>query len=187
MKELSPQQNRFYKSWTIQRRNKWGYVLYHGSVHWAAIGLIIALADESFNFGNIKPVNFILKILFFATIGIFSAYRYFRINEKAFQFYLAQDEEINKGVATLKNEKLWVYDNLTLSCEEESRMIVRNNLYWLKEEQPTEKQISACLQTLRDDITRLRWNKKFDAFAENNKIEFELYNNLFFKVSNNEI
>ena len=177
MIESAPNQSRFYKRWTIQRKNKWKYLLLNGTVYWIIIGLIIVITTEIHHIGDINPWKWIISILLFTGVGLINANNVFKRNEKIYQTYFEDDPGIVGGVLILESKNQWVWENMTFSCEEENLLIIRNNIFWLIEEHPTEKQLSECMLTMEDDLLRLIRNKAFSAFAEGRKIKLQLYNN----------
>lgn len=177
MKEILKGQSRFYRKWTIQRRNKWKYLLMHGTIYWVLFGLIL-LTTETIHNGNGHPWKWVLTILLIAGAGIFKANADYQRNEKIYQTYFEDDPEIVKGVMKLETGLEWIWENLTIQCVDQQHLILRNNLFWLQEEHPAQPKLMECMQTLRDDLDRLRKNKEFAAFAENKLIQLQLFNNL---------
>lgn len=177
MKELTPKQSRFYKRWSVQRKNRLGYILYRGPLHWVSIGFLIVLVESGFSSAGFSPINFMLKILFFAVLGIVASYNNFKINEKTFQSYLDQDDKISLGIARLEKEKQWEYENLRFQLGAENILTIQNKLFWLGNETPDPNQLEECMRSLRDDLQRLRENQRFATFTNNKQIRLLLFNN----------
>jgi hypothetical protein len=177
MKESAPNHYRFYNKWTIQRKNKWRYMLKHGIWSWVISGFIIAFTSKGLTIIKLHPFQLISMILVIIPLSLIMAHFDFKRNEKYYQTYLEDDKIIDNGVTALGKEKQWVHENLTICCTDENSLVIRNNLYWLKKDHPTEKQLSECMQTLEDDLLRLKRNTAFSAFAEGRKIKLQLYNN----------
>ena len=168
----------FYKKWTIRRTNKWGYILLLGILQGIAMGLLILLAEEILLKPTFNPSQFLVKILFFALLGIVLAHRNFDINEKRYHTFLAEDKKVEEGVAILEKEKRWEHENLLFMLEPADLLIIRNKLFWLENEQPTAAQLNKCMKILGDDLMRLKQNPTFSRFMENKTIKLQLFNNL---------
>ena len=168
----------FYEKWTIHRKNKWGYIFYIGILQGIAIGLLILLVEEILQKAPFHLSQFLLKLLFFTLLGIVLAHRNFGINEKRFQTCLVQDKKVDQGVITLENEKRWEHENLTLTLESEDLLLVRNKLFWLENDRPTDRQVGDCMKSLGEDLMRLKQNQTFSRFIENKRIKLQLFNNL---------
>lgn len=177
MEEPNKVHGRFYRYWTRQRKNKVRYLLVQGVGYWFVLSAIFVLTSKTIHFEFGSPVRLALKILFIAGAGILWGHYSFRRNERIYQQYIDGDKEIDNGVLALENDKVWTYENLTFELPEENRLLVRNNLFWLEEENPNEKQVTACLQSLVEDVKRIRLNKKMNAFADGKKILLRLYSN----------
>lgn len=177
MQELNPNQSRFFNKWTLQRENRWKYRFLHGSVYIMLLGLIILITSEKFKIAEIHPFALLLYLSICAGVGLLFGNNDFKRKEAIYQQYLLADNQIELGVDILIKEKLWVFENLTLQCDDEHSLIVRNNLFWLKTGYPTEKKRIECLNILQEDLNRLRANKVFRTYAESKRIKLELFNN----------
>ena len=178
MKEFTNDTASSYEKWTIRRKNKWGYILYLGTLQGIAIGLLILLVEEILQKAPFHLSQFLLKLLFFTLLGIVLAHRNFGINEKRFQTCLVQDKKVDEGVITLEKEKRWEHENLTLTLESEDLLLIRNKLFWLEDERPTARQVGDCMKTLGDDLMKLKQNKAFSSFIEDKRIKLQFFNNL---------
>ena len=177
MQELSPKQSLFYKKWSDQRKNRLSYILYRGPLRWIAIGFLVLLVESGFSSANFSLQNFLLKILFFAVLGIIASYHHFKINEKTFQSYLDHDDKISLGIAQLEKNKEWEYENLQFRLGDEQILTIQNKLFWLDNEMPDPNQLEECMSTLQDDLLRLRENQKFATFIRYRQIHLQLFNN----------
>ena len=144
---------------------------------WVIVGLIIAFTSKGLTLIRIHPLQLISMIIVIAGSSLVMAHFDFKRNEKYFMTYLEDDKVIDQGVLTLENEHQWIHENLTIRCADETSMVIRNNLYWLKEDHPTEQKISECMQTLADDLLRLQTNTAFSNFAKGRSIKLQLFNN----------
>lgn len=152
-------------------------MLKRGIWSWVILGFIIAFTSKDITLIRLHPLQLIGMIVVIILLSLIPAHFDFKRNEKYYQTYLDDDKIIDNGVITLGKEKQWVHENLTLRCDVENILILSNNLFWLKEEHPTEKQLSECMQTLEDDLLRLKRNTAFSTFADGRKIKLQLYNN----------
>ncbi|MEI7830992.1 MAG: hypothetical protein WCI31_14540 [Prolixibacteraceae bacterium] len=178
MQELSPKQSRFFNKWTIQRKNKWQYRFLHGSVYWMILGLIIILTTENFKLADINPLVLLLKLSIFAGVGLLIGNNNYKSREAIYQKYLLEDDVIGEGVLTLIKEKIWTFENLTLTCNEDELLVIRNNLFWLNSENPNATQLNDCINVMLEDVKRLQGNISFQSFFKGKKIKIQLFNNL---------
>jgi hypothetical protein len=178
MQELTSKQTQFFNKWTIQRKNKWKYRFLHGSVYWIILGLVLIFTTEKFKFEDINPLIFLLQLSIFAGVGLIIGNKNFNFQEALYQKYLREDDKIGEGVLKLEKEKMWTFENLTLLCKEDDLLVIRNNLFWLKSEQPNSKQLNDGMKVMQEDVKRLMGNIAFRTFTESMKIKIQLFNNL---------
>jgi len=152
-------------------------MLKRGIWAWFISGIIVALTSKDLKLNRPHPLQLIGMLFVIILLSLIMAHFDFKRNEKYYQTYLDDDKIIDNGVTALGKEKQWVHENLTLHCDDENILIISNNLFWLKEEHPTEKQLSECMQTLEEDLQRLKRNTAFSAFAAGRKLKLQLYNN----------
>jgi len=178
MQELSPTQSRFYKKWSLQRQKKWKFLLLHGSLPWTLFGVIFIvnhriLRGEILGLGKIAYI-----ILASAVVGLlFPGYYRFKQNEKRFAGLLREEKDLTEGIRLLSRDKVLIHENLTLTCPDDQSLVVRNNLFWLEEDQPTANQCIECIQELQNEVGKLLVNNEFKALVTNRKIKLELCNN----------
>jgi len=177
MQELNPTQSRFYKKWSIQRQKKWKFLLLHGSLFWTIFGLISIVADRIFRGETFEANKLALIIIVFALFGLIPGYRLFKKNEQRFAGLLQEEEALTAEIRSLSRDKVLIYENLTLTCSDDQNLVVRNNLFWLEEDQPTANQCIECMQELQNEVRKLQANNEFKALVANRKIKLELCNN----------
>ncbi len=181
MKENSPKQSRFYKKWTIRRKHRWKYLLRQTTydvVIWILFGMILLAMGKGFQAGTLPLARIGLPILVIVVAGMIKANFQYNRNEKIYQTYLEDDPGIVLGVIGLESGKEMVWENLTLHLEEENLLTIRNNLFWLNEDHPSEKEMLECMQLLQDDLERLNENSAFAAFTKGKIISLQLFNNI---------
>lgn len=178
MQELTLKQSQFFNKWTIQRKNKWKYRFLHGSTYWMILGLIIILTTENFKLSEINPLVLLLKLSIFAGVGLLIGNNNYKSREAIYQKYLLEDDAIGEGVQKLIKEKIWTFENLTLLCKEDGLLVIRNNLFWLKSENPNTTQLNDCINVMQEDVKRLQGNIAFQSFIKGKKIKIQLFNNL---------
>jgi len=170
-------QSKFYKKWSLQREKKWKFLLLHGSLFWTIFGLIFIVADRVFRGETLGVEKLALFILVSALFGLIPGYRLFKKNEQRFAGLLQEEEALTAEIRLLSRDKVLIYENLTLTCPDDQNLVVRNNLFWLEEDQPTANQCMECMQELQNEVRKLQANNDFKALVSKRRIKLELCNN----------
>ena len=178
MPELSPTQTRFFKKWSMKRKNKLRYIFIHGSVLWGLpVALTFILTEKILKEENLTILNVLITVCFFMAGGLLSGNRLYKQCEKNYGRLLEEDHKISDGVRILESEKSWHHENLIFSISDDQIVVVRNDLFWLSEDQLSVNRTNECFQVLMDDFSRLRENKALGSYLEKRKIKLQLFNN----------
>ena len=171
-------QSKFYKKWSLQRENKWKFLLLHGSLSWMLFGVIFIVNHRIF-WGETLGLGKMAYIIFTsAVVGLlFPGYYRFKQNEKRFAGLQQEENSLTEEIRSLSRDKVLIYENLTLTCPDDQNLVVRNNLFWLEEDQPTTNQCIECMQELQNEVRKLQVNNEFSVLITNRKIKLELCNN----------
>ena len=177
MKEMNKKQEMFYDNWLKHRNKKWKYVFIHGSIYWGIPTCILSyLINNHFNIININWLSLIINLIVFMIAGIgFGLWSYNQIDNAISGFN--NDAMIEKGIIILKTGESWDFENLTITKENDEKLIVKNNMYWFDDKQKSSEHNNECFNMIKDDFNRLKKNKEFKDFSTNMKVKFQIYDN----------
>lgn len=177
MRELNKREEKFYRQWEKRRKNKWLYAFVHGSIYWGLPTAIVSfILGSNFDIENMQLPKLLLAVIVFGIGGLWHGLRQFkRIDEVYLE--LNDDDEIAKGIQTLKAGEIWKYENLIISKEEDETLIVQNELFWFDEKELSPEKINECFKFVSGDFRLLQKNKDFAEFTRRRKITIQLFDN----------
>jgi len=79
---------------------------------------------------------------------------------------LNDDDEIEKGIQTLKAGGIWNYENLKISKKDDEMLLIQNELFWFEEKEISHENINECFNLVCIDFRRLQKNKDFKESRE---------------------
>ena len=177
MKDLNKKGQQFYRQWEERRKNKWLYIFIHGSVYW---GLPIAIATvfsrSNFHLENIKISELLISVIIFGLGGMgYGLSQFKRIDN----IYLAlnDNDEIEKGIQTLKAGGIWNYENLKISGKDAEMLLIQNELFWFEEKEISPENIHECFNQVCADFRRLQKNNDFKEYAGTLKVKIQIFDN----------
>lgn len=177
MKEVGKKEEKFYKKWEERRENKWLYAFVHGSIYWGMPSAIVSfILGSNFDIENMQLSNLLMALIVFGIGGLFHGLRQFKRIDEVY-LDLNDDDEIVKGIQTLKAGDIWHYGNLIISKEEDETLIIQNELFWFDDKELSPEKINECLNLVIGDF---RWLQKYKDFAEytrRRKATIQLFDN----------
>lgn len=177
MKEIDKKGEKFYKKWEERRKNKWLWVFVHGSVYWGLpIAIMLFFMNSYFDKGNMQLLKLLIPVIAFGIGGLLHGLRQFKRIDEIY-LDLNDDDEIVKGIQTLKAGDIWHYGNLIISKEEDESLIIQNELFWFEDKELSPEKINECLNLVSDDFRWLQKNKDFAEFTRRRKITIQLFDN----------
>ncbi|MDP4203056.1 MAG: hypothetical protein Q8861_10190 [Bacteroidota bacterium] len=177
MKELNAKQEKFYNQWKVRRTKKFSYIFLHGTVFWGIpTGLLFFLLESHFNRENMDLFNFILSLFVFSIGGLFFGLSQYKQIDNTY-LYLNDDKKILDGIRILETGKVWNYENLIIKREDNTTLVVKNNLFWFEDANALSENLEECLNIVLKDFERLKKNPDFDVFSSEYKVKAQVYNN----------
>lgn|GEM_PF-746631 len=177
MKDLNKKGQQFYRQWEERRKNKWLWVFINGSVYWGLpIAIVTVFSRSNFHIENMKLSELAISVIIFGIGGMgYGLSQFKRIDN----MYLAlnDDDEIEKGIQTLKAGGIWNYENLKISKKDDEMLIIQNELFWFEEKEISTENINECLNLIRSDFSRLQKNKEFKDYFGTRKAMIQLFDN----------
>lgn len=177
MKDLNKKGQQFYRKWEERRKNKWLFVFINGTIYW---GLPLAISTvifrNNFHLENMKFSELLISVIIFGLGGMgYGLSQFKRIDN----IYLAlnDDDEIEKGIQTLKAGDIWNYENLKISRKDDEMLLIQNELFWFEEKEISPENINECFNLVCIDFKRLQKNKDFKKYSETRKAMIQLYDN----------
>ena len=177
MKELNEKQEKFYSNWKERRNKQFQYIFLHGTVYWGIpTGILLFLIDSHFSRENMDLSRFIISITFFGIGGLFFGLSQYKRIDNIY-LYLNEDNKILDGIKNLETGKVWNYENLVISKEDNETLVVKNKLFWLDNSNALSENLDECLNIVMKDFERLKKNPDFDVFSNAYKVRVQVYNN----------
>jgi len=177
MKELNKREEKFYIKWEERRKNKWLFAFVHGSIYWGLPFAIVPFFISSiFDLENIQLSKLLISVIVFGIGGLWHGLRQFKQIDEVY-LELNDDDEIAKGIQTLKAGDIWNYENLIMSKEEDETLIIQNELFWFEDKELSSEMINECLNLVSGDFRWLQKNKDFAAYTKNRKVTVQLFDN----------
>ena len=177
MKELNKKEEKFYKKWKERRKNKWLFAFIYGSVYWGLpTAIILFLMGSYFDIGNMQLSKLLISVITFGIGGLLFGLNQFKQIESVY-LEMNDDDEIVKGIQTLRAGDIWHYGNLIISKEEDETLIVQNELFWFENKELSPEKIKECLNLVSDDFRWLQKNKDFAEYTRRRKVTIQLFDN----------
>ena len=175
MKEVSTERVQFYSKWEKRRKNKWQYILLHGSFGWIVVAVILfSLKNSDFSLKNIDFPSLILSIIVFGIYGIVSGSREFKRIDSV---YLGLKETIMKGIQDIESGLTWNYENLKISQGKDGMIIVRNELFWFDKANLSTEELNECFNLILADYRVLQKNSDFGEFVKDKRVKIQVFDN----------
>jgi hypothetical protein len=177
MKELNQKGEQFYSQWEERRKKKWLFVFLHGSVYW---GLPFAVAmflwDSKLKIENMHLSDLFSSAIVFGIGGLWYGLGLFKRIDNIY-LTLNDDDDVVKGIKTLKAGEIWNYENLIIHMENDKTLIVQNELFWFEENELPSEKLNECFNLVLGDFQRLQKNKDFDDFTKNKRVKIQIFDN----------
>lgn len=90
---------------------------------------------------------------------------------------LINNDDIIKGIETLKAGEPWNYENLVISNENDENLVVRNELFWFQDEDNSSARLNECMNMVLGDFQRLRKDKGFNDLTAGKKVKIQIFDN----------
>jgi hypothetical protein len=181
MEELSKKREQFCRQWEKRRKNKWLYVLLHGTVYRGLpMTLVVILLNSKFKIENINWSLILNCAIAFGLLGIFYGLREFKRDDMKYLYLLNDkddDEEIIKGIQTLRAGNQWRYENLKIHNDTDESLTIQNELFWFDERVPSSEKLDECYQSVYGNFRRLQRNKDFDEYTKNRRVAIQIFDN----------
>jgi len=177
MKELSKKGEKFYNQWAERRNKKWKYVFIHGIVYFGIpVAIVSFLINSKFKFENMHHSDFLRSFFVFGIAGILFGLRQFERTDNLF-LSLNDEDEIAKGVKTLKAGDAWSYENLKIHKGNDESIVVQNDLFWFEEKGLTHEKLDECYNLIHEDIVRLKKSKDFEEYLKGRDVKIRIFGN----------
>ena len=172
-------QSKFYQKWSVQRQKKWKFLLLHGSVVWMLFFGVMFIVNHQIFRGEMLGMGKMAYILFTSAVAglLFPGYYLFKQHEQRFARLQIEEDLLSEVIRSLTRDKILIHENLTITCPDDQNLLIRNNLFWLEEDQPTSNQCIECMRELQNEVRKLQANNDFKTLVTNRKIKLELCNN----------
>jgi len=177
MKELNKREQNFYTKWEKRRKNKWLYIFVNGVIYWALpLAIVSVYLRSNFQIKNMELSELFIVVIIYGIGGLGFGLRQFKQTDNIY-LELNDDDEILKGVQTLKAGEIWKYENLKIFEKEDDMLIVQNKLFWFEGKEHSSDHINECLNQVSEDFRRLQKNKDFKEYSKTRKVKIQIYDN----------
>ena len=163
----------FYLKWEEKRKKKWLYVFLHGTVYLGlTLGILMFLLKNNFTIERMHYPDFIEKIITSVITGFVVVLLDFNRRDK---IYLNGNLDIINGIKTLKEGKVWKYENLRITNVNNETLVVRNKLFWFDKKDELNEKITECYHTVVDDYHEITKDKGFKKFSKGYKVRVQIF------------
>jgi hypothetical protein len=177
MKEMSKKGDKFYTQWKERRKKKWLYIFLNGSIYWGlTIAIVLFLWDSQFKVENMQLSRFISSIIIFGIVGLFIGFNQYKRIDKIY-LSLRDDNDILKGIDTLKLGKVWNYENLIIKKLDDGTLLIKNELFWFADSEVLTEKLNECFNLVMSDFQRIQKNTDFNEFSKNSTIRIQIFDN----------
>ena len=177
MKELNKREEKFYSQWEKHRKNKWLFAFKYGSVYWGLpMGVLFFLFHSKFDIEKMQLSDLLINMIGLGIGGILIGLNQFKQIDNVY-LELNDDDEIVKGIQTLKAGENWNYENLKINKKDDETLIIQNDLFWFDEKELSPEKINECLNLVSGDFRRLQKNKDFAEYTKNRKVTIQIFDN----------
>jgi len=175
MKELTEKQEKFIVKWKERRKKKFLYIIQN--IYWGIpLGIVIYFSLNHFKLGDFDLIRFLIAFTFFVINGLYHGQKQYNLLEKAY-LKTVDNEDVLSGIRILEAGKVWNYENLIITKEDNETLIVKNKLFWLDDSNALSENLDECLNIVMKDFERLKMNSDFDVFSSEFKVRIQVYNN----------
>jgi hypothetical protein len=169
----------FYTSWQEKRKKKWQYVFLHGTVYLGlTLGILMFLLKNNFQIERMHYPDFIEKIITSVITGFVIVLLDFNRRDK---IYLNGNLDILNGIKTLKEGRVWKYENLRITNVNNETLVVRNKLFWFDKKDDQHEKTTECFHAVVEEYQQLKKDKGFEKFSKGYKVRAQI-----FEVMDNE-
>jgi hypothetical protein len=177
MKKTGNESGQFLQRWEERRKKKWLYIFLHGSVYRGLpMAIIMLLVFRKLEFENIQMSALLIYTIVFVLWGLWYGSWLFNQVDSMY-LRLINNDDIIKGIETLKAGETWNYENLVIRNENNENLVVRNELFWFQDEDNSSARLNECINMVLADFQRLQKDKGFNDLTAGKKVKIQIFDN----------
>jgi len=140
------------------------------------MAIIMLLVFSKSEFENIQMSALLIYTIVFVLWGLWYGSWLFNQVDSMY-LRLINNDDIIKGIETLKAGETWNYENLVIRNENNENLVVRNELFWFQDEDNSSARLNECINMVLADFQRLQKDKGFNDLTAGKKVKIQIFDN----------